>query len=56
MCVARAEKGTIHMKNEETSDTAATVAEQGANVAPEKAASKKATNKKKGVPPNLRLL
>ena len=38
------------MKNEQTSDTAANVAEQGANVAPEKPASKKGASKKKGAP------
>jgi hypothetical protein len=38
---ARAEKETIHMKNEEISDKAATVAEQGANVAPEKPAKQR---------------
>ena len=38
---ARAEKETIQMKTEQTNDKAATVAEQGAHVAPEKPASKK---------------
>jgi Protein of unknown function (DUF3489) len=47
---ARAEKETIHMRNEETSNNAATVAEQGANVAPEQPASKKGPSKKKGAP------
>ena len=47
---ARAEKETIQMKTEETSDKAATVAEQGAHVAPEKPASKKGASRKKGAP------
>ena len=41
------------MKNAEASkatDTAATVAEQGATVAPERASSKKAASQKKGAP------
>jgi hypothetical protein len=46
----RAEKETIHMRNEETSDKAATVAERGANFAPEKPASKKGASKKTGAP------
>jgi hypothetical protein len=47
---ARAEKETIHMKNEETPDKAATGAEQGANVASEKPASKKSATKKQSPP------
>jgi hypothetical protein len=47
---ARVEKETIHMKTEDTTDKAATAAEQGANVAPEKPASKKGATKKKGAP------
>jgi hypothetical protein len=47
---ACAEKETIHMKTDETTDNAATVAGQGANVAPEKPASKKRATKKKGAP------
>lgn len=47
---ARAEKETIHMKTTETNDKAAAGAEQGANVASEKPASKKGTSKKKGAP------
>ena len=38
------------MTNAETTDKAAAVAEQGANVAPEKAPSKKAASQKKGAP------
>jgi uncharacterized protein DUF3489 len=45
-----AQKRTIHMTNAETNDKAATVAEQGAHVAPAKASSKKGANKKKGAP------
>jgi len=37
-------------ENAETSDTAAAVAELGANVAPEKASSKKGASKKPGAP------
>ena len=44
-----AQKRMIHMNNE-TNDKAATVAEQGAHVAPEKAPSKKRASKKKGAP------
>jgi hypothetical protein len=40
----------IQMTNTETNDKAATVAEQGAHVAPEKAPSKKGASKKKGAP------
>jgi hypothetical protein len=47
---ARAEKETIHVKTEQTTTTTANVAEQGANVAPEKPASKKSASKKKGAP------
>ena len=36
--------------NSETANTAATVAEQGAHVAPEKAPSKKGATQKKGAP------
>ena len=36
--------------NNETNDKAATVAEQGAHVAPEKASSKKGATQKKGAP------
>ena len=36
--------------NTEEANTAATVAEQGAHVAPEKATSKKAASRKKGAP------
>src|SRR6185437_1703117 len=39
-----------HMTNSETNDKAAAVAEQGAPVAPEKAASKKAATQRKGAP------
>lgn len=42
---ASAEKETIHMKTEQATDTAATITEQGANVAPEKPASKKGASK-----------
>ena len=48
-----AERTKTTMKNAEASkatDTAATVAEQGATVAPEKGASKKAASQKKGAP------
>ena len=47
----RAQKRTrkINMTNAET-NTAATVAEQGAHVAPEKASSKKQASQKKGAP------
>ena len=38
------------MTNAETNDVAATVAEQGAHVAPAKASSKKAATQKKGAP------
>ena len=38
------------MTNAETNDKAAAVAEQGANVAPEKAPSKKGASQKKGAP------
>ena len=38
------------MMNVETNDTAAAVAEQGATVAPQKAALKKAASRKKGAP------
>ncbi len=38
------------MTNTETTDKAAAIAAQGAHVAPEKAASKKAASKKKGAP------
>lgn len=38
------------MKNAETTDTDAAVAEQGAHVAPEKASPKKGASQKKGVP------
>src|ERR1700681_2008454 len=38
------------MTNAETNDKAATVAEQGAHVAPAKASSKKGADKKKGAP------
>ena len=38
------------MTNAETNDKAAAVAEQGANVAPEKAPSKKRASQKKGAP------
>ena len=38
------------MTNAETNDKAATVAEQGAHVAPEKASSKKVASQKKGAP------
>ncbi len=39
-----------HGKTEETNDKTATVAEQDANVAPEKPASKRGATKKKGAP------
>ena len=50
-CANRAQKRTrrINMTNAET-NTAATVAEQGAHVAPEKASSKKQASQKKGAP------
>src|SRR5436190_1579490 len=52
-------KGTkITMKHAEASnatDTAASVAEQGATVAPEKAASKKAASQQKGAPKGQRV-
>ena len=38
------------MKTEETNDKAATVAEQGAHVAPAKAPSKKGASQKKSAP------
>jgi hypothetical protein len=38
------------MTNAETTDKAAAVAEQGANIAPEKASSKKGASQKKGAP------
>ena len=38
------------MTNAETAETAATVAEQGAHVAPEKASSKKQASRRKGAP------
>jgi uncharacterized protein DUF3489 len=44
-----AEKDT-HMTTAETTDKAATVAAQGAHVAPENATSKKAATRKKGAP------
>jgi hypothetical protein len=50
---AREERKTT-MLNAETNDTAATVAEQGASVAPEKTTPKKATGKKKGAPKSLK--
>ncbi len=43
------DKGQL-MTNAETTHTAATVGEQGANVAPEKAPSKKGATQKKGAP------
>ena len=45
-----AQKRTIHMMNAETNDKPATVGEQGAHVAPEKARSKKRASQKKGAP------
>jgi hypothetical protein len=43
------------MTNTETNDKAATVAEQGANTAPAKAASKKGASQKKGAPKSRHL-
>jgi hypothetical protein len=43
-------KGRGANMNSETTNTAATVSEQGAHVAPEKAPSKKAATRKKGAP------
>jgi hypothetical protein len=40
----------IHMTNAETNDKAATVADQGAHVAPAKGAQKKGASPKKGAP------
>jgi hypothetical protein len=40
----------IHMTNAGTNDKAATLAEQGAHVAPEKAPSKKGATRKQGAP------
>jgi hypothetical protein len=50
-CANQAQKriGTTNMTNAET-NTPATVAEQGAHVAPEKASSKKGASQKKGAP------
>ena len=51
-CANEALKGFTTMPNAEatTTENAATVAEQGAHVAPEKASSKKGTSPKKGAP------
>jgi hypothetical protein len=40
----------IHMPNAETNDKAATAAEQGAHVAPNRVPPKKRASKKKGAP------
>jgi hypothetical protein len=45
-----AQKRTNNMTNAETTNKAATVAEQGAHVAPAKASSKKGASQKKGAP------
>src|SRR5450631_3663445 len=51
MRVASAEKyARTHMTNAETNDKAATVAEQGTHLAPEKAPAKKGATWKKGEP------
>jgi Protein of unknown function (DUF3489) len=47
---AEGDHTTMTTQNVETTNTTAAVAEQGAPVAPEKAASKKATSAKKGAP------
>jgi uncharacterized protein DUF3489 len=51
-CAKQAQKRMIrtHMTNAETNDTAATVAERGAHVAPEKASPRKGATRKKGAP------